>query len=77
MKLIALNDFVCLFSQRVKPKRPPHMLTTTSWDKGLNNMKVNVTKCRYEVLTLPMSANHISIPTWGKAVSWNRNGLVQ
>lgn len=24
-----------------------------------------------------MSANHISIPTWGKAVSWNRNGLVQ
>lgn len=34
-------------------------------------------KWRYEVLTLPMSANHISIPTWGKAVSWNRNGLVQ
>lgn len=24
-----------------------------------------------------MSAHHISIPTWGKAVSWNRNGLVQ
>lgn len=24
-----------------------------------------------------MSANHISIPTWGLAVSWNRNGLVQ
>lgn len=24
-----------------------------------------------------MSANHISMPTWGKAVSWSRNGLVQ
>lgn len=40
--------------------------------------EVNITiKWRYEVLTLAMSANHISIPTWGKAVSWNRNGLVQ
>lgn len=29
----------------------------------------------YEVLTLPMSANHISIPTWGEpAASRNRNG---
>lgn len=47
--------------------------------KELNDMKMSVTikKCCYEVLTLPMSANHISIPTWGPAVSWNRNGLVQ
>lgn len=50
----------------------------TNRDWKIRKNEVNVArKCRYEVLTLPMSANHISIPTRGEAVSWNRNGLVQ
>ena len=66
---------------RVDESHPP-TLSTGSPGKGFEKSElgseVNITiKCRYEVLTPAMSASHISIPTWGKAVSWNRNGLVQ
>lgn len=68
--------------QAAQTPKTPHTLSRRSSDRVLKNTKscskVNITmKRRYEVLTLPMSANHISILTWGKAVSWNRNGLVQ
>lgn len=75
MKLLFCSIKLC---KRCKLTSCPAEVPRKRFEKLESCSKVNITiKCCYEVLTLPMSANHISIPTWGKAVSWNRNGLVQ